>query len=177
MQVLIAYATTEGQTRKIAEQLAAHVEKHGHEVSVYDTRSTKPDLDLNAFQSIFVAGSVHHGQHQESITSFVIAHRNELQAKPAALISVSLSVGMNELKEAQGYVDGFVSETGWQPEDVLLAAGALRYSEYDYFKQQIIKFLVMSKDKSAETTRDHEFTDWDDVFSFADRFLEKAAAA
>jgi len=176
MQVLIAYATTEGQTRKIAEQLAAHLQERGHEVSVYDTRSTKPDLDLNAFQAIFVAGSVHHGQHQESIASFVIAHRNELQAKPAAFISVSLSVGMNEMKEAQGYVDGFVSETGWQPEDILLAAGALRYSEYDYFKQQIIKFLVMSKDKAAETTQDHEFTDWDSMFSFADRFLEKAEA-
>ncbi len=177
MQVLIAYATTEGQTRKIAEQLAAHVEKHGHEVSVYDTRSTKPDLDLNAFNAIFVAGSVHHGQHQEEITAFVIAHRKQLESKPAAFISVSLSVGMNEMEEAQGYVDSFVSETGWQPDDVLLAAGALRYSEYDYFKRQIIKFLVVTQDKSAQTTQDHEFTDWDGVFSFADRFIEKAAAA
>jgi len=73
-------------------------------------------------------------------------------------------------------VDGFVSETGWQPDDILLAAGALRYSEYDYFKQQIIKFLVMRKDKAAETTQDHEFTDWDSVFNFADGFLEKADA-
>jgi len=74
---------------------------------------------------------------------------------------VSLSVAMDEMQEAQRYVDDFVKETGWQPADILLPAGALRYSEYDYFKQQIIKFMVMSKGKPGDTMQDHEFTDWE----------------
>ncbi len=174
MKVFIAYGTTEGQTRHIAEQLAAHVKNAGHDVTVYDTVSTKPDLDLGSFDAIFVAASVHHGQHHEAVTNFAIAHQTQLQEKPSAFISVSLSLALNEEQEARGYVDHFVSETGWQPDDVLLASGALRYSEYDYFKQQIVKFIVASKSDSTDVMQDHEFTDWDRVFSFADQFLEKS---
>jgi hypothetical protein len=75
----------------------------------------------------------------------VIAHRKLLNAKPSAFISVSLSVVLEEGQtEAQKYVDRFVSVTDWQPHMTLLLGGALRFTEYDYFQEQIVKFSFLS---------------------------------
>jgi menaquinone-dependent protoporphyrinogen oxidase len=77
-----------------------------------------------------------------------------------------------ERAEAQRYVDHFVSVTGWYPRMTLLLGGALRFTEYDYFQAQIVKFIVMSG--GTHTESDREFTDWKTLASFIDTFLEGA---
>ena len=52
-------------------------------------------------------------------------------------------------------------ESGWHPRDVLLVAGALQYSEYDYFRQQIVRSILAEKDNRLDAERDHVFTDWE----------------
>ena len=87
-----------------------------------------------------------------SITSFVIAHREALGTKPSAfIISVSLSAVLEGARtEAKKYVDSFVSVTGWRPRRILLLGGALRFTEYDYFQEQIVKFIVMKRGDAPE---------------------------
>jgi menaquinone-dependent protoporphyrinogen oxidase len=77
--------------------------------------------------------------------------------------------------EAQKYVDRFVSMTGWRPRMTLLLGGALRFTEYDYFQEQIVKFIVMKRGGAASTARDREFTDWQALAEFVAGFLEAAA--
>ena len=173
MNVLIVYGTTEGQTRKIAEWTATHVRELGHEVELRDSATPEYDSDLVTFDAFVVAASVHQGRHQDAIINFAIAHHKLLNAKPAAFISVSLSAVLeDEKKEAQKYVDRFVSVTGWQPRMKLLLGGALRFTEYDYFQEQIVKFIVMKRGGAASTERDHDFTDWNALAGFVDGFLE-----
>ena len=100
---------------------------------------------LRSFHAFIIAASVHQQYHQETVTDFVVAHHKLLNAKPSAFISVSLSAVLEgERAEAQRYVDHFVSVTGWYPRMTLLLGGALRFTEYDYFQAQIVKFIVMS---------------------------------
>ena len=130
------------------------------------------DLDFGTFHAFIIAASVHQERHQETITNFAIAHHELLNAKPSAFISVSLSAALEETKiEAQKYADRFVSMTGWQPRMTLLLGGALRLSEYDYFQEQIVKFIVLKRGGAASTERDREFTDWGALASFVDEFL------
>jgi menaquinone-dependent protoporphyrinogen oxidase len=118
------------------------------------------DSDLQSFDVFVIAGSVHQERHQDAIINFAIAHHELLNAKPAAFISVSLSAVLeDEKKEAQKYVDRFVSVTGWQPRMSLLLGGALRFTEYDYFQEQIVKFIIMKRGGAASTERDHDFTE------------------
>jgi menaquinone-dependent protoporphyrinogen oxidase len=77
--------------------------------------------------------------------------------------------------EAQQYVDRFISVTRWQPRMTLLLGGALRFTEYDYFQEQIVKFVVVKRSGAANTERDCEFTDWNALAGFIDGFLETAA--
>jgi menaquinone-dependent protoporphyrinogen oxidase len=176
VNILIVYGTTEGQTRKIAEWTAAHIRERGHQVELRDSAAFGSDLDLGIFHAFVIVASVHQEHHQETVTTFAIAHHELLNAKPSAFISVSLSAVLEGAKiEAQKYVDHFVSITGWQPRMTLLLGGALRFSEYDYFQEQIVKFIVMKRGGAASTERDHEFTDWGALASFVDGFLATAA--
>lgn len=56
----------------------------------------------------------------------------------------------------------------------LLLGGASRFTEYDYFQEQIVKFIVM-KGGGAAGTESREFTDWNALAGFVDGFLEAAA--
>jgi menaquinone-dependent protoporphyrinogen oxidase len=175
VKVLLVYGTTEGQTRKIAERAAMRARERGHEVEIYDSASLAPAFDLAGFDAIIVAASVHQEHHQESISDFVMAHLERMASKPTAFISVSLSAALDYARdEAQMYVDRFVAETHWQPQDTLLLAGAVRGSDYDYFQRQIIKFIVMKRGEIADTTRDYEFTDWNALAGFVAEFLAAA---
>jgi len=175
MNVLIVYGTTEGQTRKIAEWAATRIRELGHQVELRDSASLASDSDLETFRAFIVAASVHQERHQDAVINFVIAHHELLNTRPSAFISVSLSAVLeDERTEAQKYVDRFVSVTGWKPRVTLLLGGALRFTDYDYFQEQIVKFIVMKRGDDVSTERDHEFTDWDALAKFVDGFLEAA---
>ncbi len=155
--------------------MARQLGEDGHEVTIHDSASTLGDVDLGTFPVIFIAGSVHDHKHQELIVDFVIAHRGTLETARSAFLSVSLSAAMKDgAREAQSYVDGFVEESGWHPADVLLVAGALQYSEYDYFRQQIVRSILAEKDNRLDAERDHVFTEWEQVARFARSVVEKA---
>jgi menaquinone-dependent protoporphyrinogen oxidase len=176
LNVLIVYGTTEGQTRKIAEWTATRIREGGHQAEPLDSAALVPDLDLKTYDAFMIAASVHQECHQETITNFVIAHLEILNTRPSAFISVSLSAVLEGAgTEAQKYVDSFVSVTGWQPRMTLVLGGALRITEYDYFQEQIVKFIVMKRGGAASTGRDREFTDWNALAGFVDGFLEAAA--
>jgi menaquinone-dependent protoporphyrinogen oxidase len=55
----------------------------------------------------------------------------------------------------------------------LLLGGALRFTEYDYFQEQIVKFIVMKRGGAASTGQDREFTDWQALADFVDGFLRR----
>jgi menaquinone-dependent protoporphyrinogen oxidase len=115
-------------------------------------------------------------QHQEIVTNFVLAHRELLNDRPSALISVSLSAVLEEARpEAQKYVDRLFSATGWRPRKMLLLGGALRFTEYDYCREQIVKFIVMKGGSAASIGVDHESTDWQVLSDFVDEFLENVS--
>jgi len=170
MRILIVYGTTEGQTRKIAKFCAAHLSEAGHQTQLLDSLRPMVDVEVNAFDCVVLAGSVHKRQHQDSLTNFVIARREQLEKQPSLLISVSLSIAFEGGdKEAQGYVDKFTAYTRFKPTAQALVAGALKFDQYDYYMNQIVEFVVL-QDRS-KITEDHEFTDWETLAEELDAFV------
>ena len=172
MRVLIAYGTTEGQTGKIVETVAAQITALGHEVELFDTSGLPEGLQPESFDKIIVAGSVHEGLHQEGVELFALGNASKLQAKPTLFISVSLAAAFDSsLADAQGYVDSFVKEGGWQPDKSLLVAGAVRHGEYDYYQEQILEHVVLEDRDIDGPKDDHEFTDWKALAKAIDEFM------
>ena len=59
LNVLIVYGTTEGQTRKIAEWTAKRIRERGHQAKLLDSAALESDLDLDSYDAIMIAASVH----------------------------------------------------------------------------------------------------------------------
>lgn len=171
MKILIVYGSTEGQTRKVAERACELLKKQSHTVDLIDSENLEVDPDWDGYDGAIIAGSVHQERHQDDLVNFVIAHQKQLASIPTALISVSLAAATDDGRaSAEHYVERFKSATGLAPAQVLLLAGALRYSKYDYFKIEIVKHVVMKTAGEFEATGDHEFTDWDALAAFIDGF-------
>ena len=178
MNILIIYGTIEGQTRKIATFMADRIRDLGNEVSLVDSADMPVNLDIGVFDAVIAAGSVHNGHHQGGLLHFVRSHAEEMQAMPTAFVSVSLSMAGDETQDrldAAECADRFLDVAGWKPTVVHLVAGALRYTQYDFFKGWMLKMIAGAKGASTDTSKDHEFTDWHDLEAFVDAFVGQVA--
>jgi menaquinone-dependent protoporphyrinogen oxidase len=166
---LILYGTGEGQTAKIAARIATAIGERGHETTAIDVRDRPDSFALDEYDAVVVGASIHVGEHQSEVREFVAANRDALSAVPTAFFQVSLSSANEEKRaEAAGYVESFLTETGWHPDRIGQFGGALRFSEYGFLKRLMMKriakdLLTDERDPSGDV----EFTDWDAVDAFA----------
>ncbi|MEM9471064.1 MAG: flavodoxin domain-containing protein [Pseudomonadota bacterium] len=174
MRVLIAYATTEGQTRKISQTIANQAVALGHQVELLDTARKRRDVHTDDFDAFIVAASVHQDRHQDEIEVFATASRAALEAKPGMFISVSLAAAFEEkAADAARYISDFIARTGWTPALSLTVAGAVKSEEYDYFQQQILEHIILKDRDELGPEETQEFTDWDGLARSVRDFLEQ----
>jgi menaquinone-dependent protoporphyrinogen oxidase len=172
-KILIGYGTTEGQTARIAEYIADVIRGQGHEAQVLDLKRSK-DVPLDRTDAVVIGGSIHMGKHEESVGDFVRKNRGALERLPSAFFSVSLAAH-GDMENARAYVENFEQQTGWRPTQVGYFGGALPYRQYGLIKRLMMKKIVRDKpgNLSLDTSRDHEYTEWDDVRRFAEDFLRR----
>ena len=178
MNILIVYGTIEGQTRKIASFIADQIRDRGGTVALIDSTDFPSHPNTDGFDAFIAAGSVHQGRHQQALFQFIRDHAAELQAKPSALVSVSLSIVSDDKEdrlEATDCANRFIESLEWKPNVTHLVAGALRYTQYDFFKRWVLKKIAGSSGAPTDTSRDHEFTDWKDLEAFTDAFLAQVS--
>lgn len=172
-RILLVYGTTEGQTRKIAQRIAAELVELGHEVELRDSTTISSPLTPGAFDAVMIGASVHQGRHQTAVQHFVSANLGVLGQLPTAFFSVSLvasSADPEDRKDAESLIEAFCEKTGWRPALTRSIPGALLYTEYDFLRRWIMKLIVRHYGGPTDSSRDYEFTDWDDVGRFAQEF-------
>jgi menaquinone-dependent protoporphyrinogen oxidase len=89
-RVLIIYSSTHGHTAKIASNLAGTLRSNGMRVDVREVLEGSY-VAPGAYDAIVAAASIHRGHHQKEMVEWVREHRRELDARPNAFISVSLT--------------------------------------------------------------------------------------
>jgi menaquinone-dependent protoporphyrinogen oxidase len=173
--ILLAYGTTEGHTRTIAERIAGLIAEAGHRVHLVDTAAASALPER--LDAVILGASVHQGHHQSSVSAFVRAHKGRFEHIPAAFFSVSLAAALHDelgSEEAQGYIDDFVAETGWHPRWTVAFAGALRHDRYDYLRDLLLRLLAQRLGHGVVRSEDVVYTDWADVDAFTLHFLHDA---
>jgi menaquinone-dependent protoporphyrinogen oxidase len=173
-KLLIVYGTTEGQTRKIAEYLAQESRNLNYECELQDAKAVPEDIALSQFSKVIIAASVHMERHQSAVYDFVEEHLSELETIPTAFFSISLSAAGDdeERSDAWEYTRRFSAEINWRPTQVYIVAGALRFSEQDFFKRWAMRRLA--KEKRADRKHDEEYTDWAELWHCLKIFLGPA---
>jgi menaquinone-dependent protoporphyrinogen oxidase len=177
-EIPVFYATSEGQTRRIAEQLAAILHDHGFDSRAIDM--AEPDasaIDWTRVRGALVGASLHAGKHQKAADRFVRAHAAELNHVPSAFFSVSLSAASKnqaEVEAAERLARAFPEARGWTPGVIASLAGRLAYREYGFFIRFIMKRIARKEGAPTDTSRDYELTNWDEVEKLAGRMAAEA---
>jgi menaquinone-dependent protoporphyrinogen oxidase len=73
------------------------------------------------------------------------------------------------------YVGKFIHQTGWRPGRTVSFAGALPYTRYNPLIRFVMKRISRKAGHTTDTSRDHDFTDWGSVRSFANDIADAAA--
>lgn len=178
MRYFIAYATVEGQTRKIAEQIAAMLDSGGDRVSIMNV-SDLFEYTLEQPDGVILCAPVHANRYPAPFGDFVRREADWLNALPSAFVSVSLSIISDREEERQEVRDlalSLTAEAGWSPTAIHHAAGALRYGDYDFFKRWMARRLASSRGAPVDSSRDYEFTDWEALRSFVSDFVQRTAS-
>ena len=61
----------------------------------------------------------------------------------------------------------FPEQLGWRAGQVVCVAGRLAYTQYGLLKRFVMRRIAVKAGGPADTSRDHEMTDWDQVRGLA----------
>lgn len=169
-RVLVLYSTSEGQTAKIAGEIAQVLRQSGIWVSIRELDAGVSPPPMQGYDAVVLGSSVHMGRHGREVTRVVRDHAEWLNCMPTAFFSVSLSAASNDKAmqaDARKIMREFCEMTGWRPGLCASFAGALKYTHYGPIKRIVMRQIAAKNGGATDTSRDHDYTDWEQVRRFA----------
>ena len=164
--ILIVYGSTYGQTERIARRIGEILGQAEYTVNIYRGDQLPDPLLLGTYAGIVVAASVLRNHHQQYIRQFVRRQAERLNRLPSAFVSVCSAAG-SDPASAGGYVETLLRESGWRPWLIRSFTGAVAYTKYPWPVRWVLKRISRSKGLPTDTSRDWEFTEWNEVDAFA----------
>ncbi len=64
--ILIAYSTTDGHTKRICERLGQVIEEQAHKVTLAFIND-EPDIELDPYDIIVIGASIRYGRHRPQV--------------------------------------------------------------------------------------------------------------
>lgn len=172
-KLAVLYATTEGQTMKIASHIAQRLREQGHDVDQHHVDALD-DFDASRFDGVMLGGSIHEGHYQRYFVRWLAEHQRELASRPTALFTVCLAIASPheaERAEARHFPDQLLERAKLAPDRSAVFAGALKYTQYSWLKRALMKQIAKHEGASVDATTDHEYTSWPEVDAFVDDFV------
>lgn len=164
MRFLIIYGTGEGQTRKIARYMEEVLEDAGYKATIADVTEEPPQP--HKYDAVLIGSSIHIHRYHDGVKHYISLYKDELNKKPSAFFSVCMAVASQiekEHEEVHKLAKDFLEGAGWTPTIVWHIAGALKYTQYDYFKRLVMRMIASKQGGATNTDQDHEYTDWEAV--------------
>lgn len=162
MKHLVAYASTEGHTRKIARRVLDIIADQGHVAEMLPLADAH-DVDIAAYDGIILAASIHINHYQRALSDFASANATALNGKPTLFLSVSLASAGHDAEDWSGLekIEADLERaTNWTPGRVEQVAGAYKPASYDIFRGFIMRRIIMAKQPDHDPDADHDYTDW-----------------
>jgi menaquinone-dependent protoporphyrinogen oxidase len=176
-RILLLYSSVYGHTLRICERMGAKLTSLGHEVELV------PLADGGAeparYDAILVGASIRNGKHNPAVMDFITRHKTLLDAKPSGFFSVNLVARKphKNTPETNPYTKAFVAKSPWRPKLLGVFGGDLDYQRYTPFDRNVIRFIMwLTKGPTDPQTKD-EYTNWDEVDRYAERFAALAAGS
>lgn len=172
MKVLILYSSRDGQTHAIASYIANKLQDT---LSCDVINLLQADtIDIEQYQRILIGASVRYGSFHPVLGKFVKQHAVRLNQIPSAFFTVNLTARKPEKRSPQTntYTRKFLLSSPWQPKHCTVFAGALRYPRYRWFDRVMIRFIMKMTGGETDTSKEVEYTDWQQVDHFCEEFRQ-----
>lgn len=173
-RILIVYGTSYGQTLKIATFIADVLRIQNWSVDLIDT-SRPREIHFDTYNAVIAGASVQASGFQRKFQKFMQAHSEELAKKPVAFFSVCLEILETDNPKVQRaerkIATDFFQDVNLIPKLWTIFAGGLPYTKYGWFTRQIMRTISKRAGGDTDTTRDFEYTNWNDVRKFVSEFL------
>lgn len=175
MKIGIYFVSKHGQTREIATFLAAQLHNLGCDTLAIDlNKPPTKSCRVAEFDMVLVGAPVYQGGYPSEVRRFVEDNRRELRnARRTGFFSTCLSAAPGtpaSWQQSLGPVRKFLDDLAWSPQWVAIFAGALNYQEYNPLVRWVLKKISVNNGGPGGTSRDYEFTRWDDVGRLAKDF-------
>ncbi|MGE0526597.1 MAG: flavodoxin domain-containing protein [Bdellovibrionales bacterium] len=173
-KVAIVYSSKYGQTEKIAGFIGEYLTKMGVSAIEYALSEDSDQLLDPAIDGIILGAPVYAGLFPRALVNWTVKNRPKLERLPSAFFSVSLNVADSK-PEARLADDDllrlFLRDTKWCPQFVASLAGALKYTKYNCLIRRVMRKIAKSAQGPTNTDQDFELTNWKEVESFVESFV------
>lgn len=177
-KVLIVFATREGQTAKVAERIFEHFSRAGVVVELLDAKDgvRAESIELTSIDLLICGASMHAGELEAEILRFVERNAAQIASMQRSFFLVLLSAAAREPERRKKWLCDARKKMKRQLavgfDDCEMVAGALVYSKYSKPIAWMMKRIAKLAGEATDTSKDYEFTDWDQVDRYALRLLD-----
>ncbi len=169
-KALFLYSSTDGQTVKILNYIKERLSGQ-FECELVDLHSVG-DIQWESYDRVLIGASIRYGHFHKALYKFIDKYQTALKNHSVAFFCVNLTARNPEkrIPENSTYMQKFAMKSPWQPKLQTVFAGALRYPRYGVFDRFMIKLIMTMTKGETDTTKEIEYTDWQQVAIFTDEF-------
>jgi menaquinone-dependent protoporphyrinogen oxidase len=163
-QNLIIYSSTDGQTIKICERIMSII----GDCKIVSIDEAKNE-NLSKYEKVIVGASIRYGKHKPELYEYINENCDHLIDINASFFSVNVVARKPEKNTplTNPYVQKFLSISQWHPSLIGVFAGKIDYPRYGVLDKFMIRLIMWITKGPTDTKNVYEFTNWDDVDSFA----------
>jgi menaquinone-dependent protoporphyrinogen oxidase len=163
-QNLIIYSSTDGQTIKICKRIMSII----GDCKIVSIDEAKNE-NLSKYEKVIVGASIRYGKHKPELYEYISENCDHLIDINASFFSVNVVARKPEKNTplTNPYVQKFLSISQWHPSLIGVFAGKIDYPRYGVLDKFMIRLIMWITKGPTDTKNVYEFTNWDDVDSFA----------
>jgi menaquinone-dependent protoporphyrinogen oxidase len=163
-QNLIIYSSTDGQTIKICKRIMSII----GDCKIVSIDEAKNE-NLSKYGKVIVGASIRYGKHKPELYDYISENCDHLIDTNASFFSVNVVARKPEKNTplTNPYVQKFLSISQWHPSLIGVFAGKIDYPRYGVLDKFMIRLIMWITKGPTDTKNIYEFTNWDDVDSFA----------
>ena len=163
-QNLIIYSSTDGQTIKICERIMSII----GDCKIVSIDEAKNE-NLSKYEKVIVGASIRYGKHKPELYEYISENCDHLIDINASFFSVNVVARKPEKNTplTNPYDQKFLSIAEWHPALIGVFAGKIDYPRYGVLDKFMIRLIMWITKGPTDTKNVYEFTNWDDVDSFA----------
>ncbi len=173
--MLFYYATRDGQSRRIAERIAARLRERGIAATPQDLAATAASpAQVSAAPLVVLVAAIRYGKHLPEAQRLLEAYTALPSPPPLVFASVNLTARKpgKDTQEGNVYLRKAIARHRLRPVLAAAIAGRLDYSRYRWFDRQMIRFIMLLTGGPTDVRARVEYTDWEKVDAFAGRIAE-----